>query len=124
MSNLGMEAAGQRPDSTNDLIDKALKHGKSDSTLRLSSHSTANGVHLQWRRVEDELPERNVVVLVCFKNRYDNSLIRAMAYRTFAPGKCFWSTDLVYDAPDDYTVDDIIDDIEVTHWMPLSDLPL
>ncbi len=118
MNNLDMEAVGERPDSTNGLIDKALKYGKDDSTLRLSS--STNGVHLQWRRVEDELPERNVVVMVCFKSGYDNSLIRAMAYRTFDPGRCFWSTDLVCEEPDGYAVDDI----EVTHWMPLPNLPL
>lgn len=118
MNNLDSEAVGERGDSTNDLIDPVLTYGKGDSTLELRSN--ANSVHLQWRRIEDELPEKNVVVLVCFRSGYDNSLIRAMAYRTFDPGRCCWSTDLVYEEPDGYTVDDI----EVTHWMPLPDLPL
>jgi hypothetical protein len=118
MNNLDLEAVDERADSTNDLIDKAVKYGKGGSTLRLSSN--ANDAQLQWRRVEDELPERNEVVLVCFKSGYNNSLIRTMAYRTFDPGRCCWSTDLVYEEPDGYAVDDM----EVTHWMPLPDLPL
>lgn len=36
MNNLDLEAVGERADSTNDLINKALKHGKGDSTLRPS----------------------------------------------------------------------------------------
>lgn len=120
MNNLDFKAAGERSDSTNDLIDmdKQLQYKKGDSALRLGLRT--DGVPFQWRGIEEGLPERNVVVLVCFKSGYDKSLIRAMAYRTFNPGKCCWSTDLVYEEPDGYTADDI----EVTHWMPLPDLPV
>jgi hypothetical protein len=120
MNNLHLKAAGERAESTNDLIDmdKELQYGKGDSALRVSLRT--DGAHLQWRDIEEGLPERNVAVLVCFKSGYDKSLIRAMAYRTFDPGSCCWSTNLVYEEPDGYSPDDI----EVTHWMPLPDLPV
>ncbi len=118
MNNLNMETVDGKADSTNNGIDKVLRTEKIDPSL-CPSYGAKDG-HMAWRRIDEELPERNDVVLVCFKGGYDNSLIRAMAYRTFDPEKCCWSTDLVYEEPDGYTVDDI----EVTHWMPLPDLPL
>ncbi|MCA1794535.1 MAG: DUF551 domain-containing protein [Desulfobacteraceae bacterium] len=120
MNHLDVKASDDRIDAAIDFIDidKQLSYGKGNSALQLGSGT--NGVHLQWRGIEDELPKRNVVVLVCFKSSYDASLIRAMAYRTFNPGKGCWSTDLVYEEPDGYTADAI----EVTHWMPLPDLPV
>jgi hypothetical protein len=42
-----------------------------------------------------------------------------MAYRVGAPEKRAWSTDLAYEDPNwGY-----VDDINVTHWMPLPDPP-
>lgn len=117
MNNLDWKAAGEHADSTINLIDMDKQYGKGDSALRQGLRN--DGVNLQWRRIEEGLPESNAVVLVCFKSSYDKSLIRTMAYRTFKPGMCCWSTDLVYEEPDGYTADDI----EVTHWMPLPDLP-
>lgn len=73
-----------------------------------------------WRRVEDELPQENQVVLVCFKHGSSDSTTRAMAYRICDCRGWHWSTDVVYEEPNWGD----IDDIEVTHWMPLPEPPL
>jgi hypothetical protein len=118
MKNLDLNKVDEKVNDPSKVVHDASNMIKNDQSL-LSKISNKE-IQSSWRRVEDELPERNEVVLVCFKNGYDNSQIRAMGYRTFDPGICYWSTDLVFEEPDGYAVDDI----KVTHWMPLPDPPL
>lgn len=73
----------------------------------------------RWRRIEDELPDENCVVLVCFKRDCDGAPVRTLAYRVGPPEKQLWSTDMAYEDPNWGCVDDI----NVTHWMPLPEPP-
>lgn len=90
------------------------------SNTRKTGEMICNGLieKSKWRKVEYELPEKHKVVLVCIKFN-DNTLARSMAYRVDTFGKQQWSTDLIYEEPNWYEPDEI----EVTHWMPLPDLP-
>lgn len=117
MNILDNEPAGKEIDLSNGLHEKNIRI--EERGISPIQRQTDRGSLPGWRRVEDELPERNEVVLICFKSVRNNSLIRTMGYRTFDPGKNDWSTDLAYEEPDGY----LVDDIEVTHWMPLPELP-
>jgi hypothetical protein len=119
MNNIDIGSPGREEASkgTKCLGGMAMKTEKEAPSF-LSDHASKDFMGT-WRRVEDELPHRNEVVLVCFRNQYDSSLTRAMAYRTFDNGISRWSTDLIYEEPNAYT----IDEIEVTHWLPLPKLP-
>jgi hypothetical protein len=117
MNGVHQKKADKSPGDISTVIHGALQKNEDDQLL--VSNLGSMGTQHSWRRVEDELPEKNEVVLVCFKSGHGNSMIRTMAYRIREEGRWRWSTDLVYEEPDWYYVDDI----EVTHWMPLPELP-
>ncbi|MCF8050580.1 MAG: DUF551 domain-containing protein [Desulfobacterales bacterium] len=117
MNILEYDPAGKEVNLPNGLYEKNIRI--EERGISPIQRQTDRASDIRWRRVEDELPERNEVVLICFRNGRNNSLIRTMGYRTFDPGKNDWSTDLVYEEPDGY----LVDDIEVTHWMPLPEIP-
>lgn len=72
-----------------------------------------------WTRTEEAVPAPYQVVMICFNNRFKSVKIRALGYRITDSYPLLWSTDVVYEYPNE----DIYDDIEVTHWMLLPDLP-
>jgi hypothetical protein len=115
MEDLSPKRVGEK---TNNIINESLKTDESGPSLPAQSHRRK--IQSSWRSIENERPGRNKVVLVCYKSNFDDSLIRALAYRIYSSGRWHWSTDLVYEEPNGYDRDDI----EVTHWMPLPEPPL
>lgn len=111
------ERVGPKAKDKGKISNGTLKIIKNDQSLLSDNHGKE--IQSSWRSVKDELPERNQVVLVCFKSGFDDSRTRTMAYRIYKTGRWHWSTDLVYEEPNGYNCDDI----EVTHWMPLPEFP-
>lgn len=118
MNHLYIKTKKGRARSTDKLDDSVLKSDKNFSPLFPGNKHKET--RMRWRRVEEELPRRNELVLVCFKSGYGDSLMRTIAYRTYHHERHCWSTDLIYDEPQWYAEDDI----DVTHWMPLPEAPL
>ena len=118
MEDLDSKKVDEIADDASKIFNRSSKMNKNEPSLPAKSHLQT--IQSSWRSVEDQLPGRNEVVLVCFKSSFDDSLIRALAYRICSSGRWHWSTDLVYEEPNGYDRDDI----EVTHWMPLPERPL
>ncbi|MGD8801295.1 MAG: DUF551 domain-containing protein [Desulfobacterales bacterium] len=117
MNDPDLKRVGQKAADKGKIFNRSLKITREGQSL--PSDNRGKQIQSSWRSIEDDLPERNAVVLVCFKSGFDDSLIRTMAYRIYKSGRWRWSTDLVYEEPNGYNCDDI----EVTHWMPLPEFP-
>ena len=76
---------------------------------RFADHLIANGVTVQeWVPVTEKLPEDGGYYLVVHRNKYNGSI--SIAFEMYIKCKIgeWWENDYAYD---------------VTHWMPLPELP-
>ena len=66
---------------------------------------------MKWINIKNEYPESDTNILVCLSNK----AIRVSYYFQDSFGRWFSSADEIWDK---YYTDD------VTHWMPLPDMPI
>ncbi len=80
----------------------------------------------EWIRVEDRLPEIEVVVMVRYVSEFDKSDIYAFGARCDDVDGWLWGvarTDINITKDAGWNDVEADDDYPVTHWMPLPDAP-
>ena len=84
----------------------------------------ANGVTVQeWISVDDRLPEDSGYYLVVHRNKYNG--IISIAFDMYV--KCnvgeWWESEFACDITKQFRLATRLQEQEVTHWMPLPDMP-
>ena len=84
----------------------------------------ANGVTVQeWISVEDRLPEDSGCYLVVYRDKYNGSI--SIAFDMYV--KCnvgeWWESEFACDITNQFLWATRLQEQEVTHWMPLPEMP-
>ena len=91
---------------------------------RFADHLIAHGVTVQeWISVDDRLPEGSGCYLVVYRDKYNGSI--SIAFDMYV--KCnigeWWESEFACDITKQFRWAAKLQEQEVTHWMPLPEMP-